>query len=103
MSALSTAARIEERLRATLAPTECVIRDDSALHAGHAGAASGGGHYQVRIVAACFAGQRIVARHRMVYDALADLMQNEIHALAIEAVTPDDIPVRQTSETNAAS
>ncbi|HTH74565.1 MAG TPA: BolA family protein, partial [Trinickia sp.] len=65
------------------------VRDDSAQHAGHAGAAAGG-HYTVTIVAEAFAGKPRVARHRLVYDALADVMQRGIHALAILAYTPEE-------------
>lgn len=84
------AALIEARLAAALAPlTSIQISDDSAQHAGHAGA-SAGGHFSVTIVAAAFAGKPRVARHRMVYDALADAMQRGIHALAITAYTPEE-------------
>jgi BolA protein len=84
------AALIEARLTAVLAPVESIrISDDSAQHAGHAGAAAGG-HFSVTIVAAAFAGRPRVARHRMVYDALADAMQRGIHALAITAYTPEE-------------
>ncbi|XUW89864.1 BolA family transcriptional regulator [Burkholderia sp. M6-3] len=84
------AALIEARLTAALAPiTSIQITDDSAQHAGHAGAAAGG-HFSVTIVAAAFAGKPRVARHRMVYDALADAMQRGIHALAITAYTPEE-------------
>ncbi|MGH8778602.1 BolA family protein [Paraburkholderia sp.] len=83
-------ALIDGRLRAALAPVVSLdVRDDSAQHAGHAGA-SAGGHYSVTIVAAAFAGKPRVARHRMVYDALADAMQRGIHALAITAYTPEE-------------
>jgi BolA family transcriptional regulator, general stress-responsive regulator len=84
------AALIEARLAAALAPVESIhITDDSAQHAGHTGAAAGG-HFSVTIVAAAFAGKPRVARHRMVYDALADAMQRGIHALAITAYTPEE-------------
>ena len=84
------AALIEARLAAALAPVVSIdVRDDSAQHAGHAGAAAGG-HFSVTIVAAAFAGKARVARHRMVYDALADAMQRGIHALAITAYTPEE-------------
>jgi BolA protein len=86
-----TPSEIDRRLRDALAPTEISVVDDSARHAGHAGAASGGGHYNLRIVSTRFAGLGRVARHRLVYDALADLMRNAIHALAIEAFTPDEV------------
>jgi BolA family transcriptional regulator, general stress-responsive regulator len=83
-------ALIEARITAALAPVDSIaVRDDSALHAGHAGA-SAGGHYAVTIVAGAFAGKARVARHRMVYDALADAMQRGIHALAITAYTPEE-------------
>lgn len=70
---------------AVLDPVEIEIDDDSALHAGHAGARDGGGHYRLRIVSPRFAGQSTLARHRLIYDALGDMMQQEIHALAIQA------------------
>ena len=83
-------ALIDSRLRAALAPVVSLeIRDDSAQHAGHAGA-SAGGHYSVTIVSPAFAGKPRVARHRLVYDALAEAMQRGIHALAITALTPDE-------------
>ena len=82
-------ALIETRLTAALAPVSIDVRDDSAQHAGHAGAAAGG-HYHVTIVARAFAGKARVARHRMVYDALAEAMQRGIHALAITALTPEE-------------
>jgi BolA protein len=83
-------ALIRSRLSTALAPVASIdVRDDSAQHAGHAGA-SAGGHYSVTIVAAVFAGKPRVARHRMVYDALADALQRGIHALAITAYTPEE-------------
>ena len=75
---------MRERLEA-LAPSSIEIIDDSARHAGHAGARSGGGHYRLRIVADAFAGKSTLARHRLVYQALGELMRHEIHALAIDA------------------
>jgi BolA family transcriptional regulator, general stress-responsive regulator len=86
----STMQAIDERVRVALAPTSVELADESAQHAGHAGAASGGGHYRLRIVSARFAGLSRVARHRLVYDSLSDLMRQAIHALAIEALTPDE-------------
>lgn len=80
------AERMRERL-AVLEPSLVEIEDDSALHAGHAGARDGG-HYRLHIVAAAFAGKTTVARHRLVYDALGDLMRSGIHALAIRAQAP---------------
>ncbi|AZQ51414.1 BolA family protein [Burkholderia cenocepacia] len=82
-------ALIEARLTAALAPLSLTVRDDSAQHAGHAGAAAGG-HFTVTIVSSAFAGKPRVARHRLVYDALADAMQRGIHALAIVAYTPEE-------------
>ncbi len=72
-------------------PVAINIVDDSVSHVGHVGAAGGGGHFQLTIVSEAFQGKASVARHRMVYDALADLMHKEIHALQIEAFTPDQI------------
>jgi BolA protein len=83
------AAQIRQRL-ATLAPTRIELDDESALHAGHAGARSGGGHYRLRIVSTAFAGKNTVARHRLVYQALGELMKQQIHALAIDARTPEE-------------
>ncbi|WP_317204086.1 BolA family protein [Janthinobacterium sp.] len=83
--------RMRGRLQAALAPTECVLDDDSARHAGHAGAASGGGHYNLRIVSAQFEGLRLVMRHRLVYDSVHDMMHTEIHALAIIALAPSEV------------
>lgn len=75
---------------AALKPTSIEVIDDSAAHAGHAGAKSGGGHFRLLIVAPIFAGRRPMERHRLVYDALASLMKQEIHALSINAKTPDE-------------
>lgn len=87
----STADLIRERL-AALKPSEVHVVDDSAAHAGHAGAAeSGGGHFHLTIVSDAFAGKNPLSRHRMVHAALADLMQQRIHALQIEAMTPDQL------------
>ena len=85
--------RIQALLQAGLAPLECQVDDESALHAGHAGAASGGGHYRLRLVSSRFEGQPRIARHRLVYDALQDMMQTDIHALAITALTPAEAGV----------
>lgn len=67
------------------------VEDESAQHAGHAGAKGGGGHYRVRIVSPRFTGEPLQARHRMIYAALGTLMQKEIHMLAIDARAPDEI------------
>lgn len=82
---------IREKLTAGFAPLECEVIDESALHAGHPGAASGGGHYRVRLVSSRFEGHNRLARHRMVYDCLHDMMQHDIHALAIVALTPSEL------------
>jgi BolA family transcriptional regulator, general stress-responsive regulator len=84
----------ETKMRVRLAvlnPTILEIVDESRKHAGHAGARDGGGHYVLRIVSAQFAGNNTVARHRMIYSALGELMKREIHALTIQAHTPDEI------------
>jgi BolA protein len=75
---------------AALDPGAVEIIDDSAKHAGHAGAKSGGGHYRLSIVSPRFAGCRTMERHRLVYDALGPLMKREIHALSITAKSPDE-------------
>jgi BolA protein len=82
-------ARIEALLTQAFAPSKLQIKDQSHLHAGHAGAQDGRGHYEVTIVADAFAGQRPLARHRMIYDALGSLMETDIHALRINASAPD--------------
>jgi intracellular septation protein len=81
--------RLRTRLQTSFAPSQLLIEDESHLHAGHAGAADGHGHYRVRIVAEAFRGVPTVARHRLVYAAVGDLMQTDIHALAIEALSPE--------------
>lgn len=76
---------------AALQPVNIDIIDDSHLHAGHEGARSGGGHYTLHIVAAQFAGKPTLARHRMIYSALGEMMKQEIHALNIKAYTPEEL------------
>jgi BolA protein len=83
--------RIRALLSSALAPSELELVDESAMHAGHAGAASGGGHYRLKIVSARFEGLRLVMRHRLVYDSVHDMMQTEIHALAITALAPSEL------------
>lgn len=81
---------IRESLTAAFAPQQLEIIDDSHKHAGHAGA-RGGGHFTVNIVADAFSGKGLVERHRMIYAALSELMQqNEVHALSIQARTPEE-------------
>ncbi|NDA14643.1 MAG: BolA family transcriptional regulator [Gammaproteobacteria bacterium] len=82
---------IAARLRITLSAESVEIEDQSHLHAGHAGAASGGGHYDVVVVASAFEGLNTLARHRLVYDAVSDLMKKEIHALSIQAFSPNEL------------
>lgn len=82
--------RIRERLLATFSPSECQLIDESHLHVGHAGAASGAGHYKVQMVSERFEGLNRVARHRLVYDCLRDMMHSDIHALTIIAFAPSE-------------
>jgi BolA protein len=82
---------IRRRLNA-LAPSRLELQDESAKHAGHAGAAPGGNtHWKLAIVSAAFAGKSTLARHRMIYQALGELMRHPIHALSIHAKSPDEI------------
>ena len=85
----STARHIEQVLTHALHPSQLAVRDDSAQHAGHAGAREGG-HYTVTLVSERFRGLTRIARHRLVYDALGPLAGVGIHALAIEARTPEE-------------
>lgn len=89
MTGFVTAAEVEAQLRATLAPTHLEVRDDSAAHAGHAGAREGR-HLSVVIESAHCAGLSRVARHRLVYDALRSLIPRGIHAIAIDARAPGE-------------
>ncbi len=81
---------IKQKLNEAIQPELIEIIDDSAAHAGHAGAKQGGGHYNVTIVAAMFEGKSLVQRHQLIYQALNDLMKKEIHALGINALTPSE-------------
>lgn len=81
---------IRARLSTELAPLQLELEDESHLHAGHAGAEGGRGHYRVHIVSTRFAGLRPIARHQLVYRSLGELMQTDIHALSITAQTPDE-------------
>jgi BolA protein len=87
---MSRIERIRALLSAALEPTLLELTDESAMHAGHAGAASGGGHYRLKIVSPRFDGLRLVMRHRLVYDSVHDMMHTEIHALAITALAPSE-------------
>ncbi len=89
-------AEIKSRLERELSPTRIDIVDESHMHAGHAGAASGAGHFSVTIVSDKFAGKSAIQRHRMVYLAVNDLMPSEIHALSINAQAPDEMTSEQS-------
>lgn len=75
---------IRERLTAALSPTHLEIIDESHLHAGHAGARDGRGHFRIKIASPRFEGRRAIERHRLIYEALGELMETDIHAVAIE-------------------
>lgn len=81
--------RLRERLESRFTPAQLTVEDESHLHEGHAGAAGGQSHFRIRIVAEAFRGVSSVARHRLIYAALDDMMKDDIHALAIEALPPD--------------
>ena len=81
---------IKQVLTDSLQPSFLEIIDNSAVHAGHAGNRSGGGHYQVNIVSVAFENKTLVQRHQLVYKALGDLMKHEIHALGINALSPSE-------------
>jgi len=89
-STVSTVQEIEQHL-AVLTPESIDVVDDSASHAGHSGARTGGGHYELTIVSPVFLGKSRIERHRMVYDALSPLMQRKIHALALRTFAPGEI------------
>lgn len=88
---MSRLERIRAALERSFAPQRLVVEDDSRHHAGHAGAAGGAGHFRVEIVSDAFRGKAPLARHRMVYAALAEMMPAEIHALGIEARAADEV------------
>jgi BolA protein len=87
-----TIERMRERLQA-LQPLLLSIDDESAKHAGHEGAKGGGGHYRLRMVSRRFAGLPRLARHRLVYDSLASMMQRDVHALSLVLQTPEEAGV----------
>ena len=86
----SREALIHRRLQETFCPEELLIKDQSHLHAGHQGAREGKGHFDVTIVSAAFAGVNRIRRHQMIYDALSDLLETDIHALRIKAASPGE-------------
>jgi len=83
---------IREKLQMTFSPDQLDIIDESHSHAGHAGAKEGKGHFNVVIVSDQFVGKSLINRHKMIYEALADLMETDIHALSIKAQTSDENP-----------
>jgi BolA protein len=91
MSAVDIPATLRARL-APLTPAVLEIRDDSAAHAGHAGAAAGGGHFSVLIVSQVFSGLPRLQRHHRVLREVADLLPHPVHALSIKALTPEEFP-----------
>jgi BolA protein len=82
--------QIRKCLEDCFEPTELLIKDQSHLHAGHEGAKDGKGHFDLTIVSRAFDGKSRIERHRMVYDALGTLVQTDIHALRIKALTPSE-------------
>lgn len=82
---------IQDKLTATFSPEHIEVVDESHKHAGHEGARSGKGHFNVTIISANFENKSLIERHRMVYAALGDFMESDIHALAIKANTPDEV------------
>lgn len=85
--------QIRSKLETALAPIHLEVVDDSAAHAGHAGAVqSGGGHFSALIVSQAFEGKSPVKRHQLVYQALGDMLQSDIHAIAIKALSPSEYP-----------
>jgi BolA protein len=83
-------ALIHERLETALAPQDLTVADDSHLHAGHEGARDGRGHFRVRVICGRFTGLPPLQRHRLIYAALGEMMQTDIHALVITALTPEE-------------
>ena len=83
--------RLRARLQEALSASSIEIVDDSHKHVGNAGARDGRGHFSVRVVADCFRGLRPLARHRLIYDATGDLFETDIHALSIQALTPEEL------------
>lgn len=82
---------IENRLNEAFAPETLGVEDESHLHEGHEGARDGRGHFRVLIISEAFAERNLLERHRMVYKALGEMMRNDIHALAIDAWSPEEL------------
>ncbi len=87
---MSRLARIRKALQVAFEPIHLVVNDDSYLHAGHEGARDGRGHFSVELVSAAFTGKSSLARHRAIYAALGEMMNTDIHALSIQARSPDE-------------
>ena len=87
----ATVERLRHLVQDALQPVALEVHDDSAAHAGHAGARDGKGHYSMRIVSPRFVGLRALARHRLVNQAVVELFKTEVHALAIEALAPEEV------------
>jgi BolA protein len=94
---------LEDTLREKLQPLHLQVMDESALHAGHPGAAGGGGHFRVLVVCDSFRGLSLVARQRAVYAAVGDAMQSTIHALALSTLTPEEWNRRPDAESGGKS
>jgi BolA family transcriptional regulator, general stress-responsive regulator len=92
---MTTAERIESRLRQELAPVHLEILDESSKHVGHSGAAAGGSHFSCVVVSAAFHGRSTLERHRAVYRALGDLLKQEVHALALQTLDPTEWAARK--------
>jgi BolA protein len=83
---------IRERLTEAFTPLQLEVADESHKHVGHAGARGGGGHFSVYLISPAFTGKTLIQRHRMVYEALGDAMNQDIHAVSIKALAPDEEP-----------
>jgi len=84
--------RIRQRLMTSLNPEHLEVEDEGHLHVGHAGAREGKGHFRVTVIAPKFAGLSMIKRHKLIYDAVGDMMDTDIHALSIDARPPADAP-----------
>ena len=93
----TTADTLRQRITVACAPVHLEIEDESHLHRGHVGnRALGGGHFNLLVVSRRFEGQPLVQRHRMIYDAVGDLMQQEVHALSMKTLAPSEWPEGDT-------